>query len=41
MIKKNVYMIINTRFVLILITIKDKENKISFLIDLIVEDVMK
>jgi hypothetical protein len=38
---KNVYMIINARFALVLITIKDKNDKISSFIDLIVEDVMK
>jgi uncharacterized protein YoxC len=34
-------MIINARFVLVLITIKNKDDKISFFIDLIVEDVMR
>jgi uncharacterized protein YlxP (DUF503 family) len=38
---KNVYMIINVRFVFVLITIKDKDDKISFLTDFIVEDVMR
>jgi hypothetical protein len=34
-------MIINVRFALVLITIKDKDDKISSLTDLIVEDVMR
>jgi hypothetical protein len=34
-------MIINARFVLVLITIKNKDDKISSLTDLIVEDVMR
>ncbi len=38
---KNVYMIINVRFVLVLITIKDKDDKISSFTDLTVEDVMR
>ncbi len=38
---KNVYMIINARFVFVLITIKDKNDKISSFTDLIVEDIMK
>jgi hypothetical protein len=38
---RNVYMIINARFVLVLITIKDKNDKILSFIDLTVEDVMK
>jgi hypothetical protein len=38
---KNVYMIINARFALVLITIKDKDDKILSFIDLTVEDVMR
>jgi hypothetical protein len=38
---KNVYMIINARFALVLITIKDKNDKISSFTDLTVEDVMR
>jgi hypothetical protein len=38
---KNVYIIINARFAFVLITIRDKDDKISFFIDLTVEDVMK
>jgi uncharacterized protein YoxC len=34
-------MIINARFALVLITIKDKNDKISSFIDFIVEDVMR
>jgi hypothetical protein len=34
-------MIINAQFVLVLITIKDKNDKISFFTDFTVEDVMK
>ncbi len=38
---KNVYMIINARFALVLITVKDKNDKISSFTDLTVEDVMR
>jgi hypothetical protein len=38
---KNVYMIINTRFAFVLITIKDKNDKILSFIDFIVEDVVR